>query len=979
MRISRLFYLIIILFCCASINVFSQQNDHIFPPADAAKSFINYDGQGFIINGKKTYLVSAGVEYARIPHQLWYDRLLRLKRAGFNCIEMYTFWDFHEPHEGQFDFAGDHDLDAFLKLIKKLDMYAIVRVGPYYCAEWSFGGYPIWLHFKNNMVVREPNAEFEKYADRFFDKLIPIVSNNQINHGGSVVMVQLENEHSAGWGTLEPNEYFTHLRKKALSLGLQVPYFFSGLHHGADPAGNGTHAFDNSNRPNPWFTTEFWTVWYNFYGSSQKDADQFGRRTWKIIEHGGGGYNYYMAHGGTNFGYSNNDEDAASYDYGAAVGQTGDLRPIYYQFKANALFARSFESILSNAVDATANYKNILADTGVRVYARHSENGDIAFLDNPNKNEATVQVNISDHQLPEVGIKLAAEEIMPVIKGFKLTPQITIDYAITRVLGLSKQGNTYTLVAYGPTGSNAEIKLSANAPFQTKLDKPSAVSAKIVMLKPEFTDKAPTVYNFKSGATTVRIIAMSTELANRTWFPEVGGKQYVITGPEYLGDISIKNNQLQLSTEYFWVQDKQYPVWVFSEGSTKTINVKSTPVKHTEEIALSNWQTKDASATNADYDDSKWLKSNIAEQMGADGDLSSYAWYRTNISVANAGSYILKVKNGGDRASIYIDGKHVVTAKVPGNITLPDLKQGRHTLAIFTAHDGRNKLYDYYGAVQYKDAKGLSGEILLQKDKNATLTDWKMLDAADKDAVKNGVPAFENAVSYKLGDDAFDKKRGYKWFQTIITAENGNVPRSLYLRGIPAGSVVFVNDKKFEKPEDGAPGFSIPLNGVFNPSNKNTLTIFVENTRGGRKGGLNAAPEVVVEHKDDIALNNWRMKGGPGDDQSLAGWSVLQSNANYDRPQFYKTSFVIPPMSTNIHAMWRVTFEGLGHGSIWVNGHNLGRYPEKIPVKSLYIPEVWLNKGSNSLVVYDEDGNKPDKIKIIAEKAASRDAEIVKL
>src|SRR5882757_8046820 len=174
-------------------------NDHIFSAAARAKPFIDFDAKGFLVGGKRTFLVSAGMEYARVPHELWEDRLLRLKRAGFNCIEIYTFWNFHEPREGQFDFTGNHDLDAFLKLIKQLNMYAIPRVGPYYCAEWDFGGYPIWLHFKNNMVVRGPNAEFEKYVDRFFDKLIPIVSNNQVNHGGSVVLVQLENEHSAAW------------------------------------------------------------------------------------------------------------------------------------------------------------------------------------------------------------------------------------------------------------------------------------------------------------------------------------------------------------------------------------------------------------------------------------------------------------------------------------------------------------------------------------------------------------------------------------------------------------------------------------------------------------------------------------------------------------------------------------------------------------------------------------------------------------
>jgi len=132
-------FCIVVLFS-TPLCVIGQSNDHIFPASASAKPYIDFDARGFIINGKRTFLVSAGLEYARIPHELWHDRLLRLKRAGFNCVEMYTFWNFHEPEEGKFDFSGDHDLNAFLQEVHQLGMYAIVRVGPYYCAEWDLGG-----------------------------------------------------------------------------------------------------------------------------------------------------------------------------------------------------------------------------------------------------------------------------------------------------------------------------------------------------------------------------------------------------------------------------------------------------------------------------------------------------------------------------------------------------------------------------------------------------------------------------------------------------------------------------------------------------------------------------------------------------------------------------------------------------------------------------------------------------------------------
>jgi len=163
-----LFLTLLVLLAYNAAAYGQSANDHIFPASATAKPYIDFDSKGFLVNGKRTFLVSAGLEYARVSHQLWGDRLLRLKRAGFNCVEIYTMWNFHEPQEGKFDFSGDHDLGAFLVQVKKLGMYAIVRVGPYYCAEWDNGGYPTWLKFKKGLRVREDNKEFEKYVDRFF-------------------------------------------------------------------------------------------------------------------------------------------------------------------------------------------------------------------------------------------------------------------------------------------------------------------------------------------------------------------------------------------------------------------------------------------------------------------------------------------------------------------------------------------------------------------------------------------------------------------------------------------------------------------------------------------------------------------------------------------------------------------------------------------------------------------------------------------
>ena len=107
-----------------------NSNDSIFPPLDAAKPYINFDGKGFIIHGKRTYIVAGELQYPRTPRAMWRERLLQIKRAGYNTIQTYTFWNYHEPREGQFDFSGEKDLNAYLQLIHSLGMYAIVRMGP---------------------------------------------------------------------------------------------------------------------------------------------------------------------------------------------------------------------------------------------------------------------------------------------------------------------------------------------------------------------------------------------------------------------------------------------------------------------------------------------------------------------------------------------------------------------------------------------------------------------------------------------------------------------------------------------------------------------------------------------------------------------------------------------------------------------------------------------------------------------------------
>lgn len=97
----------------------------------------------FLLNGEPFVVKAAEIHYPRIPKEYWEHRIKMCKALGMNTICLYVFWNFHEPEEGRYDFAGQKDIAAFCRLAQENGMYVIVRPGPYVCAEWEMGGLPL--------------------------------------------------------------------------------------------------------------------------------------------------------------------------------------------------------------------------------------------------------------------------------------------------------------------------------------------------------------------------------------------------------------------------------------------------------------------------------------------------------------------------------------------------------------------------------------------------------------------------------------------------------------------------------------------------------------------------------------------------------------------------------------------------------------------------------------------------------------------
>ncbi|WP_167459431.1 beta-galactosidase [Pedobacter jejuensis] len=948
-------------------------NDHMFHELPEAKNYSDFDSKGFLINRKRTFIVSAGMEYARVPHQLWRERLLQLKRGGFNCIEIYTIWNYHEPLEGKFEFDGDKNLDQFLALIKELGLYSIVRVGPYYCAEWDQGGYPTWLRFKPGLRVREDNAEFKKYVDRFFDRLLPIVMKHQITKGGSVILIQLENEHPKGWGTDMPNDYFKHLQSKSLAMGMEIPYFFSGLHHATDPAGKGK--LDDPKRPNPWFSTEFWSVWYSQYGAKPTDAPLYDRRTWKIIAHGGNGYNFYMAHGGSNFGYTNNDEDAASYDYGAAVGQAGDLRPLYFTFKRAGYFARSFQEILENSTDASAAYQYLTNDTSLHINARKSDAGTLIFLDNPAEKQLTKTITVKG--LPSFTINLLPGELYPIVHQFKLNDKVELNWGLSRIFGVVKQQNTTTILVEANAGDPIYLNLITTVKAIVRSTVNSGdlkVSGKNVTLNTVFTpSEQSSLYLFKAGDQLIRIVVLDKAATNKTWITSETGKEAIVTGVSYLGEAKLSSTSFQAAASYPLTGAKDTQAMLYLEDGLKKMTVLPIEdIKTDSLLHLTPWENKDAAIfSSSKIQNGKWLASENPLQMGMDGNLTNSAWYRTKFNAPSAGKYTLQ-SEGGDRATVFVDGKLVTNWKIRnGELTLV-LEKGMHNLAFFTAHDGRDKLAAYLGPITEIDKKGLSGVTRIKKGGPfiSTLDKWYFTAAADSMAIKSGPPLLDTIKTpqYKIGADAFGLKAGYGWFQTIIKAQPGLPSLTISFKSTDENATLFINGKKVLRHEGWNIPFEYKITDAAILAHPIELSVFIENL--SNEGGIDQ-PVKINTMAGGTVLNGWNMKNGVDPEDATVEWKNLMNTDSLNGPQWYRSTFNQQKIA-NRKLVWRVHPYGLGHGSVWINGHNLGRYPEKIGDVGMYIPEPWLKEGLNEIVIYDEDGKTPGRVKIMMETASSK-------
>ncbi|KAJ6421070.1 hypothetical protein OIU84_028446 [Salix udensis] len=270
---------------------------------------VTFDNRAIKINGERKLIISGSIHYPRSTPE--------------------------------YDFSGHLDLVRFIETIQREGLYAILRIGPYVCAEWNYGGFPVWLHNLPNIEMRTNNTVYQNEMRIFTQKIVGMMKHENFfaSQGGPIILAQIENE----YGDVE-NAYGEN--------GWKYVEWCSDL----SPKSDST--------PKIW--TENWSGWFKTWGSRDphRTAEDLAFAVARFYQLGGAAQNYYMYHGGTNFGKTaGGPYITTSYDYDAPLDEYGNLnQPKWGHLKALHEILMSLEKTLtygSAGIDPFGNIKEV--------------------------------------------------------------------------------------------------------------------------------------------------------------------------------------------------------------------------------------------------------------------------------------------------------------------------------------------------------------------------------------------------------------------------------------------------------------------------------------------------------------------------------------------------------------------------------------------------------------------------------------------
>ncbi len=555
------------------------------------------------IGGKPVIPVMGEMHYSRYPKEQWEDAILKMKANGINIIATYVIWIHHEEIEGQFDWSGNKDLRSFLELVHKHGLYAYPRIGPWVHGEVRNGGTPDWILKKEYLADRSNDPVYQEYAGRYYGQVAKQLRGLLYKDGGPVIGIQLENEYRrgeggiphilwlketarkhgidvpmytiTGWGNVSlpqdeviplfggyPEEpWVTNLKPLKENSSFEFEYSRNNAGIGNEAGNQGEQELENISRY-PYFTCEI-GVGNQISEHRRPIIDPIDGLTIATAKVGSGSNlpGYYVFTGGSNppgvltTMEENQDETAywneypdISYDFQAAIRETGELAPSYHQVKKLHYFLKEFGTALAPMQAVIAPKRNPKED--LQYALRVKDDAGFLFGVNyyrgvrkPTHQNARFRLKLKEETLEfpsgKISIPDSSVFIWPV--NFNMKGAL-LKWATVQPLARIEQPGRTDWFFFRNDGIEAEVSFDA-----ATVENLEAGSGKIREKNGRFiiSDIKAGVNNFisftnKKGEPQ-RLIILTGEEAEKVWLLEEGEKEHLI-----ISDADLYLNQGEL-------------------------------------------------------------------------------------------------------------------------------------------------------------------------------------------------------------------------------------------------------------------------------------------------------------------------------------------------------------------------------------------------------------------------------------------------
>ncbi|KAK4749604.1 hypothetical protein SAY87_027053 [Trapa incisa] len=398
---------------------------------------VSYDHRALILGGKRRMLTSAGIHYPRATPEMWPDLIAKSKKGGADVVQTYVFWNKHEPVRGRYYFEGRYDIVKFAKVVGAAGLYLHLRIGPYVCAEWNFGGFPVWLRDIPGIKFRTDNAPFKEEMERFVKKIVDLMLEEMLFswQGGPIIMLQIENEYGnieSSYGQSGKN-YVKWAAEMALGLGAGVPWVMCRQDDAPGSVINACNGYycdgfrpNSGSKPTLW--TEDWDGWFASWGGRlpHRPVEDLAFAVARFFQRGGSFQNYYMYFGGTNFGRTSGGPFyITSYDYDAPLDEFGlTSQPKWGHLKDLHSSIKLCERALVSSV--SAHYVKLGPMQEAHVY-NETEGKCSAFIANIDEHKyATVHFLGKTYSLPPWSVSILPDCKNVVFNTAKVSSQTSI-------------------------------------------------------------------------------------------------------------------------------------------------------------------------------------------------------------------------------------------------------------------------------------------------------------------------------------------------------------------------------------------------------------------------------------------------------------------------------------------------------------------------------------------------------------------------